>query len=418
MTDRDQLRELYRSVRRQTLALAEPLTPEDCIVQTMPDVSPTKWHLAHTTWFFETFVLARAVPAYRPIDEAYAYLYNSYYHTVGAQYPRHERGFVSRPSLSEVIAYRRHVDGWMERVLGDAPEELFQAHAPVLEVGINHEEQHQELILTDIKHVLAANPLEPRYRETPERPPASKVALGYASHAGGLVELGDAGGRFAFDNERPRHRVHVEPFALADRLVTAGEYLEFMQDGGYARPSAWLSDGWAARQRAGWQAPLYWQPSETGWRVMTLGGARLLDPLEPVCHVSYYEADAFATWAGARLPRESEWELFGRDALPDEGNFVETGELHPLPIREQRAAGRATQLFGDVWEWTASAYAAYPGFSPLPGALGEYNGKFMCNQLVLRGGSCVSPRRHLRETYRNFFPPDARWQFSGIRLAK
>jgi ergothioneine biosynthesis protein EgtB len=336
-------------------------------------------------------------------------LFNSYYHGVGEQHPRAERGLLSRPTLGEVLAYRARVDEWMQRFLTDAPEKRWHDVAFVLEVGLNHEEQHQELILTDIKHVLCTQPLRPRYRETARAVRVRAGELEWSRHEGGLVECGADTEGFAFDNERPRHRVHLEPFELGSRLVTNGEYLEFIRDRGYQRSELWLSEGWLAKQRGSWNAPLYWREHDGELEIATLGGVRALDPDEPVCHVSYYEAEAFARWAQARLPLEQEWETVA-STRPVEGNFVESGGLHPT-------AGTG-QLFGDVWEWTASPYTAYPGYRAFEGTLGEYNGKFMVNQLVLRGGSCASPTRHLRASYRNFFPADARWQFSGIRLAR
>jgi ergothioneine biosynthesis protein EgtB len=409
--DRDRLHEIYRAVRRATEWLCEPLAVEDYVVQTMPDVSPTKWHLAHTSWFFEEFVLKRALPGYRPLDERYGFLFNSYYEAVGRRHARPERGLLSRPTVEEVFHYRRHVDAAMERAFA-------QADAEVVELGINHEEQHQELLVTDVKHVLAQNPLQPVYRSAREPERVEATPARWSSYEGGVVELGESGDGFAFDNERPRHRVLLRPYQLQHRLVTSGEYLAFIDDGGYRRPELWLADGWEVRQRGDWQAPLYWERSDPGWRLMTLAGARALAPAEPVCHVSYYEAEAFARWAGARLPLETEWEKAAVEAPPTllvEGNLLDTGQLHP---RAALDGSQVTQLYGDVWEWTASAYLPYPGYAPLPGALGEYNGKFMSNRWVLRGGSCATPARHLRATYRNFFPPDARWQFSGIRLAQ
>ena len=412
--DRDELRSLYRRVREATEALCAPLSAEDMQVQTMPDVSPSKWHLAHTTWFFETFVLKRGKPGYQPFDPRYEQLFNSYYNSVGAQHPRPRRGLLSRPALEDVRRYRRNVDEAVDAWLGDASLATDDLLA-VVEVGLHHEEQHQELIVTDIKHVLADNPMRPAYRsrapaEDAGRPPR---ALGWQAMPGGIVEIGDAGAGFAFDNERPRHRVLVEPFELADRLVSCGEYLAFIEDGGYRRPELWLSDGWEAVRSQAWQAPLYWERSGGGWSVMTLGGLVPVQPAEPVCHVSYYEAEAYASWAKARLPSEAEWEVCAAGRRV-QCNFADERVLHPLPARE---AGMS-QLFGDVWEWTGSAYLPYPGFAPWPGSLGEYNGKFMSGQMVLRGGSCATPRRHVRASYRNFFPPSARWQFSGLRLAR
>ena len=405
----------YRAVRGETEALCETLTPEDTVVQTMPDVSPTKWHLAHTAWFFEQFVL-RKTAEYEPVDERYEVLFNSYYHEAGDRFPRPERGLLSRPTLAEVRAYRRHVDGAMERFLLEATDDRIGAVAFVIELGLHHEQQHQELILTDIKHVFSVSPMEPSLRPALPRSGAVAAPQRFIAAKGGLVEIGHAADGFAFDNEGPRHRVWLEPFEIASRLVTCGEMLAFMADGGYDTPTLWLSDGWDARQRAGWRAPAYFRPADGGWEVMTLGGWRAVDPSEPVCHVSFYEADAFARWAGARLPTEAEWELVAAGRAVS-GNFVESGALHPVPAAPSPDDGPA-QLFGDVWEWTASPYVPYPGFRPFGGGLGEYNGKFMSSQMVLRGGSCASPTRHLRATYRNFFAPPARWQFAGIRLAR
>jgi ergothioneine biosynthesis protein EgtB len=401
----------YREVRRRTLELVEPLSAEDCTVQSMPDASPAKWHLAHTTWFFETFVLPKARPGYRAFHLAHRELFNSYYEGVGPQHPRARRGLLTRPSLEEVRSYRAHVDGHVERWLERADDPELQA---VVELGVQHEQQHQELILTDAKHLLASNPLRPahRARELPRASDAAELRW----HAGpeGVHEIGHAGAGFAFDNEVPRHRVFAAAFELASRAVTCGEYLEFMADGGYRRPELWLSDGWYAVRERGWQAPLYWQREAGEWHTYTLAGMREIDPAEPVCHVSWFEAEAFARWAGARLPGEAEWELVAARA-PLEGNFADGGRLHPAGAR---AAGTPQQLFGDVWEWTRSSYGPYPGFRPLPGELGEYNGKFMSGQMVLRGGSCATPAGHVRASYRNFFYPADRWQFSGIRLAR
>ncbi len=400
----------FRAVRRATEALAEPLSAEDCALQSMPDASPTKWHLAHTTWFFETLVLESAVPGYKPFDPHYRVLFNSYYNSVGEQYQRPQRGLLSRPPLEEVLAYRQRVDRDMLALLDDGTGGDV---ADVIELGLHHEQQHQELILTDIKHALSFNPVDPSYRGCPEPAATEAASLAWVAFAGGLSELGHEGDTFSFDNERPRHRVWLEPYELASRPVTNGEYLDFVADGGYERPELWLSDGWATVQSRGWSGPLYWKRAEEGWTALTLGGVRPLAPAEPVCHVSHYEADAYARWAGARLPTEAEWECAAGE--PAEGNFVETGALQPRPTAP--APGLAG-LYGDVWEWTSSAYGPYPGFRPLDGSLAEYNGKFMSSQVVLRGGSCVTPRSHIRRSYRNFFYPDARWQFSGIRLAR
>jgi ergothioneine biosynthesis protein EgtB len=409
------LADRYQAVRDLSDWLAAPLSPEDCTAQSMTEASPVKWHLAHTSWFFETFVLASAVQGYRPFHRDYRYLFNSYYNSVGEQYPRPNRGLVTRPGLDEVRAYRRHVDTYMQRLLeiGGLEDGL----AGIVELGLNHEQQHQELILTDLKHLFSFNPLHPAYRPDalPADTPGEPVPLAWLEHPEGLRQVGHAGGNFAFDNEGPRHRVFLPGFALANRPVTNAEYLEFMADGGYTTPTLWLADAWQHLAHARWRAPQYWQQVDGAWHTLTLSGLRPLDPDEPVCHVSYYEADAFATWAGARLPTEQEWEVAAQDQ-PLDGNFVDAGRLHPAPATSP--GGAPLQLFGDVWEWTASPYVAYPGYRPAAGALGEYNGKFMCNQMVLRGGSCATSRNHIRATYRNFFFPDARWQFSGLRLAR
>jgi ergothioneine biosynthesis protein EgtB len=411
----------YERVRSFSEELCEPLETEDFVIQSMPDVSPTRWHLAHTTWFFETFVLKPRRPAYEPIEPRYEYMFNSYYTAVGPQYPRPQRGLLSRPTVAEVGAYRRHVDAAMERLLEEADESQAGPLSQLLAVGLNHEQQHQELILTDLKHGLSFNPLNPVYKPVAPLPAAAAPPLRWRSFAGDLQEIGHAGPGFAFDNEGPRHQAYVGPFALAARPVTCGEYLEFMRDGGYAETRLWLSDGWSTVRRLGWRAPLYWEERDGRWFQFTLAGLREIVDAEPVCHVSYFEADAYARWAGARLPTEQEWEVAARQADPA-GNFVEAGLYHPapaaaLPGARKPEASRLQQMLGDVWEWTASPYVSYPGFRPVAGALGEYNAKFMCNQLVLRGGSCATPHDHIRITYRNFFPPEARWQFTGIRLA-
>ena len=403
----------YRSIRQSSEALAAPLSPEDCALQSMPDASPVKWHLAHTSWFFETFLLGERLPGYRPFDSAYRMLFNSYYNAVGARHPRPQRGLLSRPSLDQVLTYRQHVDRHMLMLLERQPgSEACQ----LVELGLQHEQQHQELILTDLKHLFSHNPLRPAYHKTPRLPTQQVQALRWYGFPGGIYQLGNDGEGFCFDNEGPRHRVFVEPFELASRLVTCGEYLAFMADSGYARPELWLSDGWDAVRAQAWSAPLYWERHRGDWQQFTLAGLRAIDPAEPVAHVSYYEADAYARWAGCRLPTEAEWE-FAAKSVALAGNFVESGRLHPSPAPEAHNDA-VQQLFGDVWEWTQSAYAPYPGFHPAAGAVGEYNGKFMVNQFVLRGGSCATPQSHIRATYRNFFPPPARWQFSGIRLAR
>jgi ergothioneine biosynthesis protein EgtB len=401
------LAERYADVRALTDTLAAPLSAEDQTVQSMPDVSPTKWHRAHTTWFFETFVLPRTETAYDPFDPDFAYLFNSYYEAVGARHPRAERGLLSRPGIAEIADYREHVDDAMLAAIATMPPDLLD----LVELGLHHEQQHQELLLMDIKHVLSTNPLRPAYRSRLIAAPAGDRAPGWTEYEGGLVEIGHDGEGFAFDNESPRHHVYLEPYALADRPVSCGDWLAFMADDGYHRADIWLSDGWATVQQHGWEAPLYWEATEDGWQVFTLAGMKPIDPSEPVCHLSYYEADAFAHWSGARLPIEAEWE-HAVAGTPVTGRFLDLDELHP---RGDRDAG---SLFGDVWQWTASAYLPYPRFHPAAGAVGEYNGKFMVNQHVLRGGGCATPTGHVRETYRNFFPPAARWAFSGARLAR
>ena len=409
------LADRYAEVRRRTDWLTGPLAPEDQVPQSMQDCSPVKWHRAHTTWFFETFVLRPHYRDYRPLEERYVYLFNSYYNAVGPQYARPQRGLVTRPTVADVVAYRAHVDEHMVALLaGDAP--MRGEVAPeVLELGLYHEEQHQELLITDLKHLFSFNPLYPVYRErAAERTAREPAGVEWAAFESGVREIGHAGDGFAFDNETPRHRVFLEPFALASRAVTAGEYLAFMADGGYDRPEHWLSDGWATVRAQGWRAPLYWSREEDGWWQYTLAGFRPVDPAEPVTHVSYYEADAYARWAGARLPTEAEWEVAAERAGAA-GSCLDDARFHPAP-----APGGAglVQMAGDVWEWTQSAYSPYPGFRPATGALGEYNAKFMSGQMVLRGGSCATPRGHVRPTYRNFFPPSARWQFAGVRLAR
>ncbi len=406
--DRADLQAAYVDVRATTERLCAPLVTEDYVLQAMPDVSPTRWHLAHVTWFFETFVLAPHAPDYRSPNPAYRYLFNSYYNAVGPQFDRPSRGHLSRPTVAEIYRYRAAVDEAMARLLHLAdPADV----ADVVTLGLHHEQQHQELILTDIKFNLGVNPLRPAYHDVAIPRGTRAAAMDWDVHAGGLVTIGHDGVGFAFDNEGPQHEVYLQPFALGTRLVTNGEYLQFMGDGGYAQWSLWLSEGFRVAQERGWRAPLYWEQRDGVWWTHTLSGAMPVDPHAPVTHVSYYEADAYARWRSARLPTEQEWEHVARDVALD-GHLQDRGIFHPLPATDD-----ASQLIGDVWEWTASPYVAYPGFRTVPGALGEYNGKFMVNQMVLRGGSCATPRSHVRATYRNFFPPDARWQFSGIRVA-
>jgi len=406
----------YTSVRASTEALCKPLEIEDYVVQTMPDVSPTKWHLAHTTWFFETFILAEHAKRYKPADNKFAVLFNSYYNAVGPQFPRVARGHLSRPTVAQTMAYRRHVDDAMTLLLSDASDGEIVAFADLLELGLNHEQQHQELILTDIKNVLFASPLRPAYIPATQAPSRPAPPVHWHEYEAAQREIGATEDSFAYDNERPRHPVYVEAFQLASRLVTTEEYLEFIEDGGYERAELWLSDGWAVRCDRKWRAPLYWEQGGEHWQHFTLAGMREVDPNEPVCHVSFYEADAYARWAGVWLPTEAAWEIAASD-IPTDGNFVEDASFHPT-VAQDRAEQEHLQMFGDVWEWMCSPYVRYPGFRPAAGAIGEYNAKFMSNQMVLRGGSCATPRSHIRATYRNFFPPDARWQFTGIRLSR
>jgi ergothioneine biosynthesis protein EgtB len=406
----DTLADAYRRVRAFTERLCQPLEIEDYVVQSMPDCSPTKWHLAHVSWFFETFLLQPNVADYRSLHPQYTYLFNSYYNAVGKRHCRPKRGLISRPTVAETYRYRAYVDEHVFSLLERADQEVLDRVEPVVVLGLHHEQQHQELLVTDLKHMLAENPLHPVYRPQPPRASGTVVPLHWRQYPGGPSWIGHAGEGFAFDNEGPRHQVFLEPFELALRPVTNGDYLAFMADGGYQRPDLWLSTGWATVQEQGWEAPLYWERQGDTWWSFTLHGFSPVDEAEPVCHVSYYEADAFARWADARLPTEAEWEVVAADT-PLTGNFVESELYHPAPISSEG-------LFGDVWQWTQSSYAPYPGFRPAAGAIGEYNGKFMCNQYVLRGGSCATSESHLRATYRNFFPADARWQFMGLRLAR
>ncbi|WP_143435454.1 ergothioneine biosynthesis protein EgtB [Henriciella aquimarina] len=406
------LAEAFDEVRAASMALAEGLSDADATVQSMEDASPAKWHLAHVTWFFERFVLKPHLKGYDGFSDDFDYLFNSYYDAVGDRHPRPRRGMLTRPRLNEVMAYRTHVDAGMRTLLdGDISDDL----AALITLGLHHEEQHQELFLTDILHLFAQNPLKPAFRPSEPRlmqQPASPLA--WQRFEGGLIETGhEDDGRFAFDCEGPRHKVWLEPFALANRAVTNGEWIAFIEEGGYERPDHWLSDGWATCQAEGWKAPLYWRKEKGEWWTMTLRGWQPVDPEAPVCHVSHYEADAYASWAGARLPAEAEWELAAR-GHPLAGNDAGTGRLSPAP----QTGGGLAGLFGDVWEWTRSAYSPYPGFRAAEGAVGEYNGKFMSGQMVLRGGSCATPPGHIRGTYRNFFHPGKRWQFSGLRLAR
>ena len=422
----------YARVRTASRTLAAPLSEADCQVQSMPDASPVKWHLAHITWFFETFVLERFERGFAPFHPAFRVLFNSYYNGVGGQHPRPQRGLVTRPGLAEVKAYRAAVDARMQALLalGTGEAEGDAEVASLVELGLQHEQQHQELMLTDLKHLFGCNPLAPVYQPAWPLAPVAAVPQGWCDFAGGAVEVGHRGNGFAFDNELPRHTAHLRPYALGNRLVTHGEWLEFVEAGGYAEPRWWLSAGWEWVRQNRIEAPMYWRRRESaaasGWASFTLHGEVPVDPHTPVVHVSLYEADAYARWRAAatglplRLPTEAEWEHAAERheaALMADANFVESAALHPMPLRRVQP-GVPMQLFGDVWEWTTSSYQGYPGFRPWAGAVGEYNGKFMINQYVLRGGSCATPRSHIRASYRNFFPAETRWQFSGVRLAR
>jgi ergothioneine biosynthesis protein EgtB len=406
----------YQQVRQLSEKICQPLATEDYVVQSMPDVSPPKWHLAHTTWFFETFLLVSYLKDYEVFHPKFGYLFNSYYEAVGQRHPRPQRGLLSRPTVEEIYQYRNYVDRAIERLLAEHSSDPGLESLIVL--GVHHEQQHQELLLTDIKHIFALNPLRPAYQQFVKTTATANANIDrreqWLDYPGGLYAIGHSGAEFAFDNETPQHQFYLQDYWLAARTVTNGEYLEFIEAGGYNNPEYWLSEGWTTVQTEKWQAPLYWEKIEGQWWIMTLLGMRPLDLLEPVCHVSFYEADAYARFRGKRLPTEVEWEVAAAQ-VTIKGNFFETGRLHPVP-----AAGetRPDGIFGDVWEWTQSAYLPYPGFQPAKGAIGEYNGKFMCNQMVLRGASCVTSIDHFRPTYRNFFPPSARWQFTGIRLCR
>ena len=416
---RGTLAERYAAIRQASLALVAPLSAEDCQVQSMPDASPAKWHLAHITWFFETFVLERFAPSFKPFDPAFRILFNSYYQGVGEQHPRPRRGLLTRPTLAEVKRYRAHVDEGVQALLearaGDPEIEM------LVTLGLHHEQQHQELLLTDIKHALSCSPLSPAYAK---RWPMARVgpqALRWFAFPGGLREMGhlpEDDGAFCFDNETPRHRAWADHFEIASRPATYGDYLAFMEDDGYSRPELWLSMGWDWARSGARKAPMYWRRDGDRWLSHTLQGTVEIDSHTPVCHLSYFEADAFARWSGARLPTELEWEIVARTLRAGApGNFADRGAFHPMP-QTAPVGDEPVQMFGDVWEWTQSAYLPYPRYRALPGAVGEYNGKFMCNQFVLRGGSCATPAGHVRASYRNFFPPEAQWQFSGVRLAR
>jgi ergothioneine biosynthesis protein EgtB len=419
----ERLRDRFHQIRNFTDALCAGLEPEDCVVQSMPDVSPTKWHLAHTTWFFETFILKKFRLGYRAEIPEYAYLFNSYYNAAGDMHRRDLRGVISRPTVSQAQRYRASIDSHIDDLLSNPDESLLDEMEAILVLGFHHEQQHQELLITDIKHVFAQNPLYPVFRATEGRTATECRPYRFIDFEETVTAIGYDGDGFAYDNEGPRHRALVPAFSLATRPVTNGEFIAFIEDNGYSRPEFWLSLGWMTVNEQRWNAPLYWTKRDGAWWNFTLSGLRPVDQSEPVTHVSYFEADAYANWAGARLPTEFEWE---RAALscPIEGNFVETELFHPVAavsgvLADKRGKDqRLHQMFGDVWEWTRSAYSPYPGYRAGPGALGEYNGKFMCNQYVLRGGSCATSRIHIRRTYRNFFQPEKRWQFTGIRLAR
>ena len=388
------------------------------MVQSMPDVSPTKWHMAHTTWFFETFVLKKWIPGYQPVVPEYAFLFNSYYNAAGDMHRRDLRGLISRPTVHETQRYRAAVDSHTSELLENAADETFDEIEPIVILGIHHEQQHQELLVTDIKHVFAQNPLQPVFRERKsEKDSGAPPPLSFIPFEEAVIPIGHEGVEFCYDNEGPRHRALVLPFALGSRPITNGEYLRFIEEGGYTRSEFWLSLGWTTVNEQRWQAPLYWSKHDGAWWNFTLSGFRPVQENEPVTHVSYFEADAYANWAGARLPTEFEWE-YAAQTCAMEGHFVEDEDFHPQPARGNGHANSLGQMFGDVWEWTRSSYSPYPGYRAAPGALGEYNGKFMCNQYVLRGGSCATSRTHIRPTYRNFFQPEKRWQFTGLRLAQ
>ncbi len=415
LEERENLIERFSDVRNFTLKLCETLVTEDYVIQSMPDVSPAKWHLAHTSWFFEAFVLKNSDPSYVPLDPMYNFIFNSYYVQIGARHTRSQRGLLSRPTVKQVYEFRDHIDSAVIRFIESCSGKVFSESAPVIEIGLHHEQQHQELMLTDIKHVFSVNPLYPVYIHKESASFKEIQKHEWIDFHGGNYEIGHAGTEFAYDNETPRHKVYAGSFLLGSRLITNSEYLEFINSGAYEKPELWLSDGWAAAEREGWKAPLYWNKKDGEWHNFTLTGLRKVNPGEPVCHISFYEADAYARWAGARLPTEAEWEI-AASSLPVEGNFVENANFHPAALTGSGNGLR--QMFGDVWEWTGSAYLPYPGYKTLPGALGEYNGKFMSGQMVLRGGSCATSKTQIRKTYRNFFPPSARWQFMGLRLAK
>ncbi|MCH7973153.1 MAG: ergothioneine biosynthesis protein EgtB [Bacteroidetes bacterium] len=413
--NKKELIERFKNVRSFSEELAKPLKTEDFVIQSMPDVSPTKWHLGHVSWFFEAFILNKVLKNYKSVDTKYTYIFNSYYVLIGERFVRANRGLLSRPTVEEVFNYRKFVNENLIEFLENCSDEIFEKYAPIVEVGLNHEQQHQELLLTDIKHVLSFNPLNPVYSSI-NLPESNSQQLSWQTFDEGVFQIGNTGTKFCYDNETPLHKEYIQPFQLATRLVTNQEYIEFIEAGAYKKQELWLSDGWATLEAENWVAPLYWKKIDGKWWHFTLTGLKEVFPYEPVSHVSYYEAEAYSRWADGRLPTEAEWEV-AADNIEIEGNFVDDRYFHPITYNNSNGI-KLSQIYGDVWEWTQSAYLPYPGYKPLPGALGEYNGKFMSGQMVLRGGSCATYSNHIRKTYRNFFPPHSRWQFMGIRLAR
>jgi ergothioneine biosynthesis protein EgtB len=420
---REHIIRTFQTVRQQTETLCQPLAIEDYVIQSIEDVSPPKWHLAHSSWFFETFILNTYLANYKSFHPSFDYLFNSYYQSKGKPYPRAKRGLLSRPTVEQIYAYRRHIDSQILTLVEQATEAQLKELHTLITLGLNHEQQHQELLLIDIKYNFSHDPNFPRYNLSSAWPKNTNLLFTtpkakFIEVSGGISEIGYRNNGFCFDNELPKHQKILIPYAISTQLVTNGEYLEFIEAGGYKKPQWWLADGWDYVLKNHWQAPLYWHHFANEWQIFTLNGLIPLNPSEPVCHISFYEADAYAKWRGAKLPSEEEWEHFvvSNAITTAEGNFLETGIFHPQASTQQYEAF-PQQFFGDLWEWTASAYSAYPGYNPFRGTLGEYNGKFMSNQMVMRGGCCVTPKSHIRASYRNFFQPEKRWQFSGIRLA-